>query len=204
MTAVREWPIHRAQAKCARIAADFLIDGYLDEEANVLLKAAECGSAPYNDGTCPAVHYLLTEASFRELLAGVLSWGPEEIEPAVAWVYGETATATHRSHEKRATPELLSTVEQLTAERDDARAWVRRLTSSERVLTCVYCGEAYPPGTPNHGADALTAHVRTCLKHPLRAAEAEVERLRGIVEEALGHVRDVDDAMALRTRIGAP
>src|SRR5258708_7412781 len=89
------------------------------------------------------------------------------------------------------------------AERDEARAWVRRLTA-ERVLTCVYCGEAYPPGTPNHGADVLTAHVRTCAKHPMRAAEAEVERLRGLVEEALGHVRDVVATAALRARIGAP
>lgn len=74
-------------------------------------------------------------------------------------------------------------IQRLTAERDEARAWVRRLTAIERVLTCVYCGEAYPPGAPDHGAEVLTAHVRTCAKHPLRAAEAEIERLLGIVAE---------------------
>lgn len=58
---------------------------------------------------------------------------------------------------------------ELLAERNDARAWVRRLTATERVLTCVYCGKAYPPGAPDHSADVLTAHIRTCEKHPMRA-----------------------------------
>lgn len=68
--------------------------------------------------------------------------------------------------------------DRLLAERDEARAWVRRLTAAERVLTCVYCGQAYPPGTPDHGADVLTAHVRVCEKHPMREVEAELARLR--------------------------
>lgn len=74
--------------------------------------------------------------------------------------------------------DLLAAIERLTNERDEARAWVRRITAAERVLTCVYCGEAYPPGTPDHGAEVLTAHVRVCAKHPMREAEAEIARLR--------------------------
>lgn len=46
------------------------------------------------------------------------------------------------------------------------------------TLTCVYCGMAYPEGTPPHGSQILTDHIRVCEKHPLRAAEAKIERLR--------------------------
>ena len=92
-------------------------------------------------------------------------------------------------------------IAKLTDERDDARSWVRRITAARRVLTCVYCGEAYPPGSPDHGADVLTAHVKVCEKHPMRASEVEIARLRQLVEEALGHVRDPDVTSALRARI---
>ncbi len=78
---------------------------------------------------------------------------------------------------------LVEEVERRTAERDEARSWVRRLTATQRVLTCAFCGEAYPPGTPESNDDALTAHVRVCAKHPMRATEAEVERLRAELEE---------------------
>ncbi|XXX79265.1 hypothetical protein WMF30_10870 [Sorangium sp. So ce134] len=81
-----------------------------------------------------------------------------------------------RSRSEGAAPER-ARAEQLEAERDEARAWVRRLTAAERVLTCVYCGQAYPPGTPDHGAGVLTAHVRVCEKHPMREVEADLTRL---------------------------
>lgn len=42
---------------------------------------------------------------------------------------------------------------------------------SENILTCVYCGMAYPEGTPPHGAKVLTDHIRACEKHPMRALE---------------------------------
>jgi len=37
------------------------------------------------------------------------------------------------------------------------------------VLTCVYCGQEYPAGTPASGADvkALTDHIKACEKHPI-------------------------------------
>ncbi len=57
-----------------------------------------------------------------------------------------------------------------------------------RVLTCVYCGHEYSQGTPAHGNKVLTDHIRVCEEHPLRAAEATIERLRsalvGIVGES--------------------
>ena len=77
--------------------------------------------------------------------------------------------------------------EQVERERDEARDWVRKMHRETQILTCVYCGEAYPPGTPNSGSEALTAHVEQCEKHPLRAARAEVERLRAAVIDVLKH-----------------
>lgn len=63
------------------------------------------------------------------------------------------------------------------SERDEAREWVRRLTAESRTLTCVYCGHAYPPGSPEHGAEVLTEHIKVCEKHPMRALEAELALL---------------------------
>ena len=45
-------------------------------------------------------------------------------------------------------------------------------------LTCVYCGMAYPEGTPPYGSQVLTDHIKVCEKHPLRAAEATIAKLR--------------------------
>lgn len=50
--------------------------------------------------------------------------------------------------------------------------------NKDNVLTCVYCGEAYPPKTPTHGADVLTEHIKVCEKHPMRKAEIDILKLR--------------------------
>jgi hypothetical protein len=63
------------------------------------------------------------------------------------------------------------------SERDEAREWVRRLTAESRVLTCVYCGHAYPPGSPEHGAEVLTEHIKVCEKHPMRELQQKADRL---------------------------
>lgn len=47
------------------------------------------------------------------------------------------------------------------------------------TLTCVYCGQPYPSGTPASGAEVkvLTDHIKQCEKHPmfkLRKALAEL------------------------------
>ena len=68
----------------------------------------------------------------------------------------------------------------LRGERDEARNWVRRMTHETRVLTCAFCGEAYPPGTPESNHESLLAHVKVCAKHPMR----EVERQRDEHAEA--------------------
>lgn len=67
-------------------------------------------------------------------------------------------------------------VARLYTEREEARDWVRRMTRDTQVLTCVYCGQAYPPGSPSHGADVLTAQVAQLEG---RIAELEGESLAG-------------------------
>lgn len=61
-------------------------------------------------------------------------------------------------------------------ERDEARDWVRKLTREYRVVTCIYCGHAYPSGSPTHGAEALKTHTMACEKHPLSTAIAALAR----------------------------
>ena len=54
------------------------------------------------------------------------------------------------------------------------------------TLTCVYCGMAYPEGTPPHGAQILTDHIKICKKHPLREAEAKITKLRTALSGLIG------------------
>lgn len=70
-------------------------------------------------------------------------------------------------------------VARLTAERDEARAFGKRAAAiaNQQLVTCAFCGAEYPTGTPRHGDGALTAHVRVCELHPMRAVEGEVLRL---------------------------
>ena len=46
------------------------------------------------------------------------------------------------------------------------------------VITCVYCGFTYPEDTPTHGAPILTEHIKVCEKHPMRALEEELRKLK--------------------------
>jgi hypothetical protein len=80
--------------------------------------------------------------------------------------------------------DLKARTEKAEAERDEARDWVRKMHRENQILTCIYCGHSYPPGTPASGSDVLTAHIKTCEKHPLRKAEARIATL----EAALGGV----------------
>ena len=59
-----------------------------------------------------------------------------------------------------------------------------------KVVTCVYCGHAYPPGTPTSGSqvEALTAHIKVCEKHPMRELEKKYDELDKIAGELAGKV----------------
>ncbi len=67
----------------------------------------------------------------------------------------------------------------------------------KEVLTCVYCGQQYPRDTPTHGSPVLTAHIRTCEKHPLRAAEAQIAQLRKALLDLIG-VETHDDLLRMQ------
>ncbi len=54
------------------------------------------------------------------------------------------------------------------------------------VLTCVYCGQTYPEGTPPHGNQVLTDHIRVCTKHPMRQLETERNTLRAALVGVVG------------------
>jgi len=53
------------------------------------------------------------------------------------------------------------------------------------VLTCAFCGQAYPDGTPATKHERLTAHVKVCPSHPMR----DVERGRDQFMDLLAELR---------------
>ena len=56
------------------------------------------------------------------------------------------------------------------------------------IITCVYCGKEYPTGTPSSGSEvsALTDHIRTCEKHPMRSVEAKLAKVRSALAAMIG------------------
>ena len=48
------------------------------------------------------------------------------------------------------------------------------------TLTCVYCGHAYPEGTPPHGSKVLTDHIKVCEKHPMTKLRAALVGVIGV------------------------
>jgi hypothetical protein len=72
----------------------------------------------------------------------------------------------------------------------------------KNTLTCVYCGESYPEETPSHGTQILTDHIKICDKHPLRASEAKVVRLRTALAALVGgSTRTELEAMEMALRL---
>ena len=59
-------------------------------------------------------------------------------------------------------------------------------TGDDKIVTCVYCGREYPPGTPASQHELLTAHIRVCEKHPMREKEE-------LIASALKVIRDATD-----------
>jgi hypothetical protein len=75
----------------------------------------------------------------------------------------------------------------LTEERDEAREWVRKMVRETQELRCAFCGEMYPPGTPDANDEALSAHIHVCVKHPMRDVEAE----RDAAQATAAGLRDI-------------
>ena len=100
----------------------------------------------------------------------------------------------------------------LTAERDEARRFgemaaaryneLVATAADNTAVTCAFCGEVYPPGTPRHGDGILAEHILTCQKHPIASfreraerAEADAARLREALEE-LGTLCEIPPSAA--------
>lgn len=69
---------------------------------------------------------------------------------------------------------------QLSEARDfaeDACENYNQLLQNNRILTCAYCGQEYPPNTPPTQHEALSAHIAVCEKHPMRIAEIRIANL---------------------------
>jgi hypothetical protein len=78
---------------------------------------------------------------------------------------------------KRRIASLEDEVQKRTEERDTARAWIQTLQERQCVLTCAFCGYAYPPGTPSSNVETLTKHVAVCPEHPMAKDRARLDRL---------------------------
>lgn len=63
------------------------------------------------------------------------------------------------------------------------------LLARGNTLTCAFCGMEYPDGTLPTQHEALTAHIRTCEKHPLRAELAACREVlrRGLLNAEAPH-----------------
>lgn len=77
---------------------------------------------------------------------------------------------------------------------------------SERTITCVYCGYEYQHGTPAHGSNVLTEHIKICEAHPLRKAEADIKLLRSALVGLIGvsSESELREMEALMRSIPAP
>ncbi len=68
------------------------------------------------------------------------------------------------------------------------------------ILTCVYCGMEYPEGTPPHGAQILTDHIKACEKHPMRKCEQDRDKLRKALCGLVG-AEDVEELKEMKATI---
>lgn len=58
---------------------------------------------------------------------------------------------------------------------------------SDHIITCVYCGQAYPENTPTHGADVkvLTEHIKVCPKHPMSSLVKELAECKAAMQDVV-------------------
>ena len=99
---------------------------------------------------------------------------------------GETSKATELAA-------LKAEVERMRAERDEARRFGEEaarkhneLIDMAQQVTCAFCGQEYPRGTPRHGDMALAEHIKTCKEHPMRNTELVIAMLRAALVGLVG------------------
>lgn len=92
-------------------------------------------------------------------------------------------------------------VAEIAAQRDEARKFGENAAAqynnlkAERTLTCAFCGETYPSGTPATNHEVLTAHVNVCPQHPIAALKAELAQN---IHDMRSHVCKPDEALKAR------
>ncbi len=52
-----------------------------------------------------------------------------------------------------------------------------------RVVTCAFCGAAYPNGTPETKHERLTQHIMECPEHPIRKVKANLDAAETRMQE---------------------
>jgi len=121
-----------------------------------------------------------------------------EVEVGVPLAAAFTRGGCPRCAELEAENKRLTGLElERTVERDEARRFGEEAGQRYNALliascdvTCAFCGATYPRGTPRHGDGALADHIKVCLKHPMREAEAALRERDGRYHEllyAVGH-----------------
>lgn len=96
----------------------------------------------------------------------------------------ESQLATAKTQYADSLAEAKAEIERLKADVTEAREVALSLVRVERTVTCVFCGQTYDKGTPTSQDDRLTAHIKVCEKHPLRQAEADAAKWKGLYEAA--------------------
>lgn len=72
----------------------------------------------------------------------------------------------------------------------------------DKIVTCVYCGHEYPEGTPASGTEVLTEHIKICEKHPMRAAEIIINKMREALMKIAG-AESIDELKQMKTVLDA-
>ncbi len=62
---------------------------------------------------------------------------------------------------------------------------VKNLQNTDQVLTCVYCGHAYPPGTPTSNHDLLTEHIAKCPAHPMHGVTSALREAVHVMDKGM-------------------
>ena len=52
--------------------------------------------------------------------------------------------------------------------------------NDEHHLTCAFCGEQFPDGTPEAKNQALTDHIYQCKAHPIRTVGQALAMMAGV------------------------
>jgi hypothetical protein len=85
---------------------------------------------------------------------------------------------------------------------DNAEAVVAS-QGAQTEVTCVWCGQAFPPGTPQAGHDLLLEHAKVCEKHPLADATRRSQELDAALRTLIDEAEFYSDDPKLKRQVEA-